>query len=320
MSWATHELENYFIQRHAKTTVSFLAVALGAFGPDIFTKVFVYGVNFGAVHLGADDPILFHRGWPGAGFTHSLLFGAVVAWAILGLFRNRAWALGFLIGHWAHSITDINDTAGTMLFFPFSTETISSGMWKHAGFTGRYSDATAYYSSLGGIWDMVWLAVVLVFARRTLTKQYFREVIRAADPGPWSWLERRLRLPERALVAIYRGWLFYAGCRIVAWSLYAHVRRGAPYDLRWGGPRAIERVDLSTSSWWEAAASLSIAAVLLAMTIGLLWWCSGRRLWARAGAACVPVDGTSEPAVVAVDAVVTTSTTPVLRPAAGGGG
>ena len=47
MSWAAHELENYVIQRHGGLRISFLAVALGAFSPDMLTKGFVYGLAVG---------------------------------------------------------------------------------------------------------------------------------------------------------------------------------------------------------------------------------------------------------------------------------
>ena len=279
MSWATHELENYFIQHHAKTRISFLAVALGAFAPDLLTKGFVYGFHVGSWGVEVADPVQFHRGWPGAGFTHSLLFGAVVAVVILRTTRSRAWALGFLVGHWAHVVTDINDTVGTMLFFPFSMETISTGMWRHAGYTGRYGDAAAYYSSLGGVWDSFWLLMVLLLARRTLTRDYFRTVIVPADPQAWAWLHRTFRLPEPALLAIYRGWIFYGACRIVAWTLVARVRARAPVDLSWGGPRHIDRIDLSPGPWWEAARSATVGAALLALTLLVAWRLVIHRLW-----------------------------------------
>ena len=279
MSWATHELENYFIQRHAGTRVSFLAVAVGAFAPDLLTKGFVYGFHVGSWGFDLSDPVRFHRGWPGAGFTHSLLFGAVVAAVILRTTRSRAWALGFLIGHWAHVLTDINDTVGTMLFFPFSLETISSGMWKHAGYTGRYGDAAAYYSSPGGLWDTFWLLVVLLFARKTLSREYFRTVIVPADPRAWAWLHRTFRLPERGLLALYRGWLFYGGCRIVGWTVVARVRARSPVDYSWGGPHYIRRIDLSPGGWWDAARSATIGAALLALTLYAGWRLVVRRHW-----------------------------------------
>lgn len=280
MSWATHELENYFIQKHTKVQASFLAIAVGAFAPDMITKGFVYGFTVGDFGIAQpDDPIQFHRGWPGAGFTHSLMFGVVVAALVLRFTGSRSWALGLLIGHWAHVITDINDTAGTMLFFPFSTVQVTTGMWKHAAYTGRYNDAAAYYSSPGGLWDTFWLLMVLVFARQTLTKRYFREVVVPADPRAWAWIGRKFRLPERGLVALYRGWLFYGGCRIVAWTLFARFRTDYAWDPSWGGPHYIERFDLYGGSIARTVASLMLGALLFAVTLVVGWHLVLRRWW-----------------------------------------
>ena len=86
MSWAAHEFENYFIQKHVGLKASFLAVVLGASIPDLFTKVFVYA---------SDDPAQFHRGWPGVGFTHSLHLRR-------GLRRRRCWrSPAAAAGRWA---------------------------------------------------------------------------------------------------------------------------------------------------------------------------------------------------------------------------
>ncbi|HET9443539.1 MAG TPA: metal-dependent hydrolase [Acidimicrobiales bacterium] len=279
MSWATHELENYVIQKHAKTRVSFLAVALGAFAPDLLTKGFVYGVNIGPLHLVSASPVDLHRGWPGLGFTHSLLFGAVAAALVLRFTGSRAWALGLLIGTAGHVLTDVNDTAGTMLFFPFSTVTVTTGMWKHAAYLGRYGDAAAYYSSPGGLWDTLWLGIVLVAARRTLRADYFRTVVVPSDPHVWAWIHRRFRLPERGLVALYRGLLFYGACRIAAWTIYARFVAKAPWDPSWGGPAYVERIDVSPGSWWSEFRSAAIGAVLLAAFVALVWRLVVRRWW-----------------------------------------
>jgi LexA-binding, inner membrane-associated putative hydrolase len=283
MSWATHELENYFIQKHGGLRISFLAVAVGAFAPDFFTKGFVYGMHIGDFGVQAPaDAIQFHRGWPGVGFTHSLLFGAIVAVLILRFSGSRAWALGFLIGAWAHVITDINDSAGTMLFFPFSIDTVTTGMWKHAAYTGRYTDAAAYYSSPGGVWDTFWLLVVVLFARQTLTSDYFRNTVVAADPRAWGWIHRKFKLPERALLAIYRGWLFYAACRIVAWTIYARVVVDAPWDPTWGGPFWITAKRVSPDSGWAEVRSLSIGAACTMLALFAIWKLYAKKWWDRA--------------------------------------
>lgn len=272
MSWAAHEFENYFIQKHVGTRASFLGIVLGTQAPDMLFKSFVYA---------ADDPAQFHRGWPGVGFTHSLIFGVVVATIILATTRSRGWALGVLIGQWAHVLTDVADSAGVMVFFPFSTEPVTVNMWKHAAAEGRYGDAAAYYSSLGGVWDLCWLAVVVIFAARTLRRSYFREVIVAADPRVWGWLHRRLRLPERALLLLYRGLMFYGLGRLVAWFLHARLDAETPLQLGWGGPAYVTGNDLSDAGVLEVAIRTTVGGVLFAAFLWLCWKAFGRRLWDR---------------------------------------
>ena len=276
MSWAAHEFETYFIQKHVGLKASFLAIVLGTSIPDLFTKGLVYA---------SDDPVQFHRGWPGVGFTHSLLFGLVFAVGVLVVTRSRGWALGVLIGQWAHVLTDVADTAGVMLFFPFSTEPVTISMWKHAAAEGRYGDAAAYYSGLGGVWDLFWLVVVVIFARETLTCRYFREVIVPADPRPWGWMERRLRLPERALLLIYRGTLFYGLARMISWFLYARLDVRTPFQPVWGGPGYVPGNDLSDAGAVEVALRTGVGAVLFAAFLWISWRLVIRRLWERPGLA-----------------------------------
>ncbi len=272
VSWAAHEFELYFIQKHVGTKASFLAVVIGTQLPDALTKSLVYA---------ADDTAHFHRGWPGVGFTHSLLFGAILAALVLALTRSRGWALGILIGHWAHVLTDIADTAGVMLFFPFSTEPITISMWKHAAVEGRYGDAAAYYSSLGGVWDLFWLVMMLMFAWRTLTPAYFRDVVIPADPRVWSWLHRTFRLPERALLLLYQGLLFYGVGRMITWFLYARFDARTPFEPFWGGPEYIGGNDISDAGLAEVLVRTVIGAVLLAVFLWACWRTFGKRLWER---------------------------------------
>ena len=273
MSWAAHEFENYFLQKHVGVKASFLGIALGTFAPDLFTKALVYQ---------ADDAAQFHRGWPGVGFTHSLMFGVVFAGVVLTVTRSRAWALGILIGQWAHVLTDVADTAGVMPFFPFSTEPVSISMWKHAAAVGRYGDAAAYYSSLGGVWDLFWLVVLLLFARKTLSARYFRDTIVPADPQAWAWLHRRCHLTERGLLLVYRGLFFYGLGRMVTWFLYARFDARTPFQPVWGGPDYLAGNDISDASALEVAVRTTIGGVLFAAFLWLCWVAFGQRLWARA--------------------------------------
>ena len=236
MSWAAHDLEPYAIQRHLGGRVAIVPLLIGSYAPDLATKWFVYGVGAFGRNLEAGDPVQFHRGWPGAGFTHSLAFGVLVAGLILVVFRSRIWALSFMIGQWAHALTDVGDTVGTMLFFPFTTANVHVDAWAYAGQAGRLTDAGAYYSGLGFVWDGVWLVYGL-FAWRVLTRQYFNDVIVPAD-GFWRWAGRWL--PETALLALYRASFFYGATRWVAWLIWAHVVHDFEFDLRWGGPHWVD--------------------------------------------------------------------------------
>ncbi len=160
-----------------------MPLLLGSYAPDMMSKWFVYGIHIGGWDLKASDPVQFHRGWPGVGFTHSLLYGVVWALIFWRIFGSRTWAISFLIGTWAHAITDTGDTVGTMLFFPWTVH-IHLGAWAYAGQTGRLTDAAAYFSGPGAVWDLVWIVLGL-WSWRVLTRSYFEEHVFPADAF-WS--------------------------------------------------------------------------------------------------------------------------------------
>jgi membrane-bound metal-dependent hydrolase YbcI (DUF457 family) len=241
MSWVAHDAEPYVIQRHLGGRVAILPLLLGSYAPDMATKWFVYGASAFGVSVRADDPAQFHRGWPGVGFTHSLLFGVLVGGLIYVVFRSRIWAVSFVVGQWAHALTDTLDTLGTMLLFPFTDHLFALGAWAYAGQTSRYTDAGAYFSGLGFVWDGVFL-VWGVLGWRVLTRAYFRETIVPADP---VWQKASRHLSETTLVAIYRISFFYGACRWVAWLVWAHVVRSFAFDISWGGPRWVPAVHAS---------------------------------------------------------------------------
>jgi membrane-bound metal-dependent hydrolase YbcI (DUF457 family) len=246
MSWVAHDVEPYVVQRHLGRRVAFTPLLIGSYAPDLVTKWFVYGVGFAGYHLEAEDPAQFHRGWPGVGFTHSLAFGVAIGFLIYMVGRNRVWAVSFVIGQWAHALTDTLDTLGTMLFFPFSTELVAAGAWAYAGQTGRYTDAGAYFSGLGFVWDGIWL-LWAALSWRVLTRAYFRETVMQADPF-WRWAGRSLS--ETVLIAVYRAAFFYGACRWVAWLAWAHLVRSFAFDFSWGGPKwvpAVRPSDVNTA-------------------------------------------------------------------------
>jgi membrane-bound metal-dependent hydrolase YbcI (DUF457 family) len=233
MSWATHDIEPYVIKRELGLKVAFIPLLLGSYAPDILTKWLVYGDNIFGFEIRADNPAQFHRGWPGFGFTHSLMFGVLCALIIYLPTKSKIWAISFMIGQWAHAISDVGDTMGTMLLFPFSTHLFSLNAWAYAGQTGRITDAAAYFSGLGFVWDGFWIICGLL-CWRGLTMSFFQKEVVPVDPF-WAWA-RRKRISDTTLVIIYRGFFWYGITRWIAWLLWAHVIHHYPFDLSWGGP------------------------------------------------------------------------------------
>jgi len=148
------------------------------------------------------------------------------------LTRSKAWSIGLLIGLWIHVLSDLWDTVGVMLFFPFTTKHFAAGAWAYHVETGRLQDAASYYSGLGLVWDAFWLVLALA-CWRILRREYFLRHVTPVD-GFWSFAGRHL--PEAALLALYRGALFFGVCRFAGWMIWAHVLHDYPFDLSWGGP------------------------------------------------------------------------------------
>ena len=177
------------------------------------------------------DPAQFHRGWPGFGFTHSLIYGVAVGLIIWKVFGSKLWGVSFIVGQAAHAITDTGDTVGTMLLFPWTFH-FHLNAWAYAGQTGRMTDAAAYFSGLGCMWDARLDRLRPLLVARA-TSAYFDNVIYRADAF-WPWVNRAI--PRGALLTLYRAAFFYGTSRWIAWTVWAHVIHHYPYDLTWGGP------------------------------------------------------------------------------------
>ena len=122
-----------------------------------------------------------------------------------------------------------------MLLFPW-THHFTVGAWAYAGQTGRFTDAAAYFSGLGGMWDLTWILYGF-FAWRVLTAEYFDKYVFSVD-RTWSWAGRLI--PRAGLLALYRAAFFYGTCRWIAWTIWAHVIHHYPHDLSWGGPHWVD--------------------------------------------------------------------------------
>ena len=245
MSWATHDVEPYVIQRHIARLetklgfrISFMAILVGSWLPDMMTKWLVYGITVGPWDVQVDDPAKFHRSWPGVGFTHSLMYGILIALVFYVVFRKRdwakVWAIGLMIGIWAHVLSDTLDTNGVMLLFPFTTNRFHLDVWAYAGGTGRYNDGRAYFSSFGFVWDGFWILMVLL-NWKVLRRDYFVARVTTGD-ALWGWLHKKLHISPDVLLVIYRGAFFYGVCRWCAWLIWTHVTHHSTFDLTLGGP------------------------------------------------------------------------------------
>ena len=222
MSWAAHQFEVYLVHAHLprrmRGGVSFWAVAAGDFLPDFLSKFWVYGVTIGGTHYGASVPHQWHRGWPGMGVTHTVAFGLVVRGAGLAVAAQCAVTVGVALGCVVHVVADIGDTAGVMLLFPFSTASFAPPVGlRRRPRGGKYLDAAAYYSSFGVVADVVWLIATL--SRGAALLDHWRTGV----PADRLWQRLSTVMPERALLALYRGLFFFGLCRMLAWTLWARV-------------------------------------------------------------------------------------------------
>ena len=241
MSWAAHDLEPYLFRAKLGGAISLPLCLAGSYSPDIMSKWAVYGLDFSGDAKLVADPVQLHRGWPGVGFTHSLAFGLLMAGLILLVSRgNKMWALSFLLGAWAHVFSDTLDSVGVMLLFPLTDWHLHLDAWQYVGQAGRKEDAIAYYTSLGGVWDILW-ATWLAFHWRMFTADHFhREIV----PRDTFWLWLRTRASDTVMLTLYRASAFFGVASIAGWYIWALFVNDLHAGLDWsfGGPQWAPRV------------------------------------------------------------------------------
>lgn len=235
MSWAAHDLEPYLFRAKLGGVISLPLCLLGSYSPDILSKWAVYGLDFSGDAKLVSDPVQLHRGFPGVGFTHSLSFGMLCAAIILLASRNPMWAFSFLLGAWAHVFSDTLDSVGVMLFWPLTDWHLHFDVWQYVGQAGRKEDAIAYYTSLGGVWDILW-ATWLAMHWRMFTAHHFHTEIVPRDSF-WRWM--RTKASDAMMLTVYRASAFFGVASIIGWYIWALLINDFQNALDWslGGPQ-----------------------------------------------------------------------------------
>ena len=182
-----------------------------------------------------DDPVQLHRGFPGVGFTHSLLFGVVLRAIIFLMSRNQMWTFSFLLGAWAHVFSDTLDSVGVMLFWPLTDWHMHLDVWEYVGQAGRKEDAIAYYTSLGGR-----LGPPLGGLAGAPLAHVHRRALPPRDRPPrhasGCWL--RTKASDPVMLTLYRASAFFGVASIIGWYVWALLVNDFQAAVDWtpGGP------------------------------------------------------------------------------------
>jgi membrane-bound metal-dependent hydrolase YbcI (DUF457 family) len=238
MSWAAHDIEPYLLRAKLGARISLPFCLLGSYSPDLATKWLVYGIGAFGHNLRVPDPVQFHRGWPGVGFTHSFAFGALVGLILYWVTKSRVIALSFVIGQALHVLSDMLDSVGVMAGFPFSLTHVSTGAYAYAGELGRLPDAHAYYGGLGGVCDLIMVILFIPFWR-TLTLDFFDREVLTTDPA-FIWLRAKAGL--LACRTVYLTSIFFGVTSVIGWFTWALVWHRWHLDLSPGGPRWVPTI------------------------------------------------------------------------------
>src|SRR5207237_1160981 len=103
------------------------------------------------------------------------------------------------------------------------------------------------------------------------------------NDGAWHWLRRRFALRDTTILALYRAYFVYGGCRIFAWFAWARWRRHAPLDWSWGGPFWVHKATTHNGTASGILLRTVYGAVGLSLFCAVLWWLVLGPLWRRAG-------------------------------------
>ncbi len=83
------------------------------------------------------------------------------------------------------------------------------------------------------------------------------------------------------MLALYRSYFLYGGCRIFAWFIWSRLSVRAPLDLSWGGPYFVTPVSFPPETWAGFLLHSVVGVGGLALLLFLGWRLLGAQLWAR---------------------------------------
>jgi hypothetical protein len=115
---------------------------------------------------------------------------------------------------------------------------------------------------------------------KVLSSSYFFSVVVPNDPV-WGWLRRRFHLRPITMLAMYRAFFMYGGCRVFAWFIWSRGVRHAPLDWSWGGPFWVVKAKVPNEGWGTFFANTAIGATGFAFALFIIWQFLGRPLWKR---------------------------------------
>ena len=230
MSWAAHDLEPYLFRAKFAALISLPLCLFGSYSPDIFTKWAVYGLDYSRSGGAGQRPRAaaprVARAWASPTRSPS---ASLIAGIIFLASHNRMWAFSFLLGAWAHVFSDTLDSVGVMLFFPFTTWHAHLDVWEYVGEAGRKEDAIAYYTSLGGVWDLLWAGGWRSTGAMFTAEYFHREIV----PRDTFWLWLRTKASDTMMLTVYRASAFFGVASIIGWYIWALLINDFHNTLDW---------------------------------------------------------------------------------------
>ena len=240
MSWAAHQFEYYALQGHLPRRwlgkISFLGIVVGDQSCDLIGKLWAYGFDVGGTHYGPEEPVAVASGVAGP---------RAVALVAVGRHRRRCGVPadpqpGVDAGRRARRRGPRDDRHRR------HRRNHARLPVQHADLLDRCVGVRRHcrrrqVPRRGGVLQQLGLRHGRPVAgdragRLAVPADAVLEGRTSSPPTRrrGRWLGRRM--PERALVTLYRAWFIYAVCRLIAWTSWAHVIEDFEWDFTLGRP------------------------------------------------------------------------------------